>query len=308
MEDFSLYVPLITVLAATWRMATPIIFAAIGAMFSEKAGVLNIGLEGIMLIGAFSGFAAAVHGAPIFVAFVFALLVGAVAGAIFGYLTVYLKTNQIVVGAAFNLLGLGITGFLYRVGDFGSSGIKISNPISIPFLADIPFVGPILFQHTPMVYLTLPLVFMAFFVLYRTAYGLNLRAAGDYPNALAAAGQSVNLHRFSAVVLGCSIVSVGGAFLTLSYTNQFVEGIVSGRGFMALAVIVFGRWTPLGIFGASLLFGLFFALQLFLQTISDAAIPYQAFQAMPYVLTIVVLVLVGGRSNAPKFLTVPFQR
>lgn len=306
MEDV-LLTTLMAALAATWRMATPIIYAAVGAMFSERAGILNIGLEGIMLLGAFSGFAAAAHGAPIPLAVLAALLVGAVAGAIFGCLTVFLKANQIVVGAAFNLLGLGITGFLYRVSDLGGAGLEIAQPIRIPVLADLPFFGPLLFQHSLMVYLTVPLVFGAFFVLFRTSYGLSLRAAGDYPNALAAAGQSVDLYRFSAVVLGCSIVALGGAFLTLSYTNQFVEGIVSGRGFMALAVIVFGRWTPFGILGASLLFGLFFALQLSLQASADVAIPYQLFQAMPYVLTVVVLVVVGGKSNAPKFLAVPFK-
>ncbi len=308
MEDFSLFASLFAALAATWRMATPIIYAAIGAMFSEKSGVLNIGLEGIMLCGAFSGFAAVALGAPLSLAFVVALLVGAISGVIFGYLTVYLKTNQIVIGAAFNLLGLGITGFLYRLGDLGGSGIEIAQPIAIPFLSDIPILGPILFNHTLMVYSTIPLVFIAFFILYRTSYGLSLRAAGDYPNALAASGQSVDLYRFSAVVLGCSIVSLGGAFLTLSYTNQFVEGIVSGRGFMALAVIVFGRWTPFGILGASLLFGFFFALQLALQAAQFITIPYQVFQAMPYVLTIVVLVIVGGITSAPKYLAIPFKR
>lgn len=308
MEDFSILAPLFVALAATWRMATPIIFAAVGAMFSEKAGVLNIGLEGIMLFGAFSGFVGASLGMPLPLAFAFALFIGAVSGVIFGVLTVYLKTNQIVVGAAFNLLGIGVTGFLYRLGDFGGAGIEIAQPIRIPFLADIPVLGPILFNHTMMVYATLPLVFLAFFVLYRTAYGLSLRAAGDYPNALAASGQSVDFHRFTAVVLGCSIVALGGAFLTLSYTNQFVEGIVSGRGFMALAVIVFGRWTPLGVLGASLLFGFFFALQLALQAVQIIAIPYQVFQAMPYVLTIVVLVFVGGISSTPKYLAIPFKR
>ncbi len=308
MDDLALWSSLMAALAATWRMATPIIFAALGGMIPEKSGVLNIGLEGIMLIGAFSGFAAAVAGVPLLFAFLFACLTGAISGALFGYLTVYLKTNQIVVGAAFNLLGLGITGFLYRLGDLGGSGIAIAEPIRIPFLADIPVLGPILFQHTLLVYLTLPLAMLIYFVLYRTSYGLNLRAAGDYPNALAAAGGNVDAYRFSALVIGCTIEAMGGSYLTLSYTNQFVEGIVSGRGFMALAVIVFGRWTPVGVFGASLLFGFFFALQLALQGAGDTRIPYQVFQAMPYVLTILVLVFVGGQKASPRFLAIPFKR
>ena len=308
MDDPTLLTAIITILAATWRMATPIIYAAIGAMFAERSGVLNIGLEGIMLIGAFSGFAAVALGTNVTFAFAIAMVFGALFGAAFGFLTVFMKANQIVVGAAFNLLGLGITGFLYRSMEFPEHGIEIASPIPIPFLSDIPFFGPVLFQHNLLVYLTVPLVFAAAYVLYRTSYGLSLQSAGDYPNALAAAGQSVDRFRFSAVVLSCVFVSVGGAFLTLAYTNQFVEGIVSGRGFMALAVIVFGRWTPFGILGAALLFGLFFAIQLTLQAMPQIGIPYQVFQAIPYVLTVIVLVFIGGQSASPKFLTVPFKR
>ncbi len=308
MDEATLVTTLVAILAATWRMATPIIYAAAGAMFAERSGVLNIGLEGIMLIGAFTGFAAAFFGAPIPLAFLAAMLAGAAFGALFGVLTVYLKANQIVVGAAFNLLGFGITGFLYRAIDFSGHGNEILGPWSIPGLSQIPVLGPILFQHTVLVYLTIPLVLGAYYILYKTSYGLSLRAAGDYPNALATAGRNVDHFRFSAVVFSCVLVAIGGAFLTLAYTNQFVEGIVSGRGFMALAVIVFGRWTPFGIFGASLLFGLFFAVQLSLQAVPELGVPFQLFQMMPYVLTILVLVFIGGHSASPKFLTVPFKR
>jgi simple sugar transport system permease protein len=308
MQDIPVLALVATILGATWRMATPIIYTAVGGMFAERSGVLNIGFEGVMLVGAFTGFAMAAAGMPPYVALLLAMLAGALCGAAFAWLTVTMKADQIVVGAAFTLLGLGITGFLYRSIGFDGAEIRTLEPVSIPFLSDLPILGPALFRHTLLVYLTLPLVLAAQFVLYRTSYGLSLRSAGDYPRALAAAGQDVNRYRFSAVVLSCALAGIGGAFLTLSYTNQFVEGIVSGRGYMALAVIVFGRWTPFGIFGASLLFGFFFALQLTLQSLPQLGIPYQVFQAMPYFLTVVALVLIGGRSVAPKYLAIPFRR
>lgn len=307
MQDIPVLAMAVTIAAATWRMATPLIYTAIGGMFAERSGVLNIGFEGIMLVGAFTGFAAATYFPPA-AALLLVLLVGGLCGALFAYLTVVIKTDQIVTGAAFTLLGLGITGFLYR--SFGLQQVTVTplDPLPIPYLSDLPLIGPAFFQHSFLIYLTLPLVVAAHFVLYRTSYGLSLRSSGDYPNALEAAGQSVDWYRFSAVVLSCMLAAVGGAFLTLSYTNQFVEGIVSGRGFMALAVIVFGRWTPFGIFGAALLFGFLFALQLALQSLPGLGIPYQLFQALPYLLTIVAMARVGGRSIAPKYLSIPFRR
>jgi len=307
MQDVPFLAMAVTIAAATWRMATPLIYTAIGGMFAERSGVLNIGFEGIMLVGAFTGFAAAAHFPPA-VALLLVILAGVLCGALFAYLTVVVKADQIVTGAAFTLLGLGITGFLYRSLGLPQADAGSFKPLSIPYLSDLPMIGPALFQHSLLVYLTLPLVAAAHFLLYRSAYGLSLRSAGDYPNALAAAGQSVDRYRFSAVVLSCALAAVGGGFLTLSYTDQFVEGIVSGRGFIALAVIVFGRWTPFGIFGAALLFGFLFALQLALQSLPGLGIPYQLFQAMPYLLTIVAMARVGGGSVAPKYLSIPFRR
>jgi simple sugar transport system permease protein len=297
-----------TVLASTWRLATPLIYASIGEVFTERSGVLNIGLEGIMLIGAFAGFAGTFYSGSLLVGLVAALAGGLLSGLLFAIFTVTIKANQIVVGAALNLIGLGLTGFLYRALFAGKSqGIEAFAPIDIPFLSDIPFVGEILFRHNILVYGTIVLVLVASFVLYRTAFGLSTRSVGEHPRAADTVGINVTRMRYVGVLIGATLTALGGAYLTMAHTNQFVEGLTTGRGFIALAVVVFGRWSPKGAFWASLLFGFFFALQLRLQAMSDLAIPYQFLQALPYVMTLLVLISLRGRAAMPKALGVPYQ-
>ena len=297
-----------TVLAATWRLATPLIYASIGEVFAERSGVLNIGLEGIMLFGAFGGFAAAHAMNNRGIGLLAAILIGVLCGLLFAVFIVTIKANQIVVGAAFNMVGLGLTGFFYRT-MFTSTvqGIKAFPPIQIPVLSQIPVLGEVLFQHSILVYATPVLALVASFVLYRTAFGLAVRSVGEHPRSADTVGINVATIRYSACMIGGALAAVGGAFLTLSHTNQFVEGIVSGRGFIALAVVVFGRWSPWGAFGASLLFGVFYALQLRMQAMTNLFIPYQFWQALPYVATLLVLVGLRGRSTAPKALGVPYR-
>jgi general nucleoside transport system permease protein len=297
-----------TILAATWRLATPLIYAAVGEVFAERSGVLNIGLEGIMLFGAYTGFAAATFAGGRNVGLLAAVLVGCLLGLLFAVFVVTIKANQIVVGAALNMVGLGLTGFLYRT-QFTSQvqGIKAFPPINIPVLSQIPVLGEVLFQHSILVYATVLVVLVANFVLYRTAFGLSIRSVGEHPRAADTVGISVSTIRYLCCIIGGALAAVGGAFLTISHTNQFVEGIVSGRGFIALAVVVFGRWKPWGAFWASLLFGVFYALQLRLQAMTNFFIPYQFWQALPYVATLLVLVAMRGRSAAPKALGVPYQ-
>lgn len=296
------------VLAATWRLATPLIYAAVGEVFTERAGVLNIGLEGIMLIGAFAGFAGAFYTGSLAVGIGLALLSGLVCGLIFALFTVTVKANQIVVGAAFNLLGLGLTGFLYRALFVGQAqGVQTFPPLAIPLLSSIPFAGEVLFRHNFLVYATAILVPVASFVLYRTAFGLSIRSVGEHPRAADTVGIDVTLIRYAAVLIGTGLTALGGAYLTLAHTNQFVEGLTTGRGFIALAVVVFGRWTPWGALSAALLFGLFFALQLRLQAVADLAIPYQFLQALPYVMTLLVLISLRGRAAMPRALGVPYK-
>ena len=297
-----------TVLASTWRLATPLIYASIGEVFTERSGVLNIGLEGIMLMGAFAGFTGTFYTGSLMIGLLVALASGLLSGLLFAIFTVTIKANQIVVGAALNLIGLGLTGFLYRALFAGKSqGIEAFPPLEIPILSDIPVVGEILFRHNILVYGTIVLVLVASFVLYRTAFGLSTRSVGEHPRAADTVGINVTRMRYVGVLIGTTLTALGGAYLTMAHTNQFVEGLTTGRGFIALAVVVFGRWSPKGAFWASLLFGFFFALQLRLQAMSDLAIPYQFLQALPYVMTLLVLISLRGRAAVPKALGVPYQ-
>jgi simple sugar transport system permease protein len=298
-----------TILSATWRLATPMIYASIGEVFTERSGVLNIGLEGFMLLGAFAGFAVTYFTGSLALGILGAVLCGLIFGLLFALFTVTIKANQIVVGAAFNLIGLGLTGFLYRAWFVNKAqGIQAFPPIDIPYLSAIPFLGPVLFRHNILVYCTVPLMLIAGFVLYKTAFGLAVRSVGEHPKAADTAGVSVSLIRYAGVLIGTTLTSLGGAYLTLAHTNQFVEGITTGRGFIALAVVVFGRWSPKGAFWSSLLFGLFYALQLRLQAIANITIPYQFLQALPYVMTLLTLILLRGRAISPKALGVPYQK
>lgn len=308
--DFAVIILFIqTILSATWRLATPIIYASIGEVFTERSGVLNIGLEGFMLLGAFAGFAATFFTGNLALGILAAVLCGLIFGLLFALFTVTIKANQIVVGAAFNLIGLGLTGFLYRAWFVNKAqGVNAFAPLNIPFLSDIPFLGPVLFRHNLLVYATVPIMLIAGFTLYKTAFGLAIRSVGEHPKAADTAGISVTSIRYAGVLIGTVLTSLGGAYLTLAHTNQFVEGITTGRGFIALAVVVFGRWSPKGAFGASLLFGLFYALQLRLQAMANINIPYQFLQALPYAMTLITLVFLRGRAISPKALGIPYQK
>ncbi len=298
-----------SVLAATWRMATPLIYAAIGEMFAERAGVLNIGLEGIMLGGALAGFMGVFFSESLVAGLLAAILAGLLFGLLFAIFTVTFKTDQIVTGVALNLVGLGLTGFFHRALFSGQSPrASTFESIPIPLLSEIPFIGAIFFRHNLLVYAAFLLVPVAAFILYKTDFGLSVRAVGEHPRAADTAGINVTRIRYAAILIGSVLAAVGGAYLTIAQTNQFVEDMVSGRGFIALAVVVFGRWAPGGILGASLLFGAFFALQLRLQAMSGLQLPYQALQVLPYLATIVALVAMRRLSVAPAALAVPYEK
>lgn len=299
---------LATLAGAAWRLATPLIFASIGEVFSERAGVLNIGLEGTMLVGAFCGFAAAYATGSIPLGLVAGIAGGMLFGLIFAFFTITIKADQIVVGAALNLLGMGLTAFLFRAYYVSTGkGIEIAQPVHIPLLSDLPFLGEAFFRQNLIVYSTILVAIAASLVLFRTSFGLTLRAVGEHPKAADVAGRNVAGYRYAAVLVGTGLAGLGGAFLTLGHSNQFVEGITSGRGFIALAVVVFARWSPTGAFFVSLLFGLFYALQLMLQAQSSIVVPYQVLQALPYLMTIVTLVVVRGKGAAPAKLGQPYE-
>ncbi len=268
---------------------------------SEKAGVVNIGLEGFLLLGAFTAFAVAHATGSTTTAIVAALLVGGVVGAGFAFLVVQCNANQIVVGTALNLFATGATGVLYRA-VFGVTGSVLvvdgSPTIAIPALVNLPVIGAALFRQTPLAYACLALVPACAYALMRTRVGLQLRMAGENPRA--AAMQGVRVARMRALaVITCGIFgAAGGAYLALDYTHTFVEGMSAGRGFIALAIVIVGRRWASGILAAALLFGFAIALQFHFQALA-LDIPFQFFLILPYVATLLLLALSAGDTNAP---------
>lgn len=294
-------------LQATLRMAAPLTFAAVGETWSERSGVINIGLEGLMLIGAITGYAVAWATGSLWVGIGAAALAAGFFGFLFAIVTVSLGANQIVAGAALNLIGLGLSSYLYRAlfSTVTDRAIAPMGAIDFPFLSNIPFVGPILFQQNALVYLAIAVALGSALVMNRTMVGLAIRSVGEHPKATATAGLSVIRLRYGAVIVGGLLAGIGGAYLSVAYANQFVENMVAGRGFIALAIVVFGRWTPVGALLASLLFGFTFALQLRLQA-QDLQIAYQFLQILPYVATILIMILLRGQAAQPRAMGVPF--
>jgi len=296
------------VLAATIRNATPLVFAALGGMFSERSGVVNIGLEGLMLISAFAG----VVGAFLSGSALMGLLVGLGAGLLFGLIhavmCITFEADQIISGTAINLLALGGTGFLMVI-VFGQGGtspdVQKFAPVAIPLLAQIPVIGQALFNQSLLVYLMYLLVPVAFFVLFRTPFGLRLRATGEVPEAVDTAGVSVTRMRYFGVALSGLLAALGGVYLSMGILSSFSEGMTNGRGFIALAALIFGRWHPVGAAAAALLFGFAQALTI---RVPPEAIPNEFIQMIPYVLTIVVLAGFGGRAIAPAAVGKPYRK
>jgi simple sugar transport system permease protein len=301
---------LLDLLKAGIRLAAPLLMAALGEIIVERGGLLNIGLEGIILMGAlFAVFGSDASGSA-WAGAASAMLVGALLGLIFAFVTITLAGDQVVTGMAINVLALGLSTYLFRLayGLEGSShNVAAFKPIHIPILSDIPFLGPILFQQTALVYLAFLLVPITSFVLFRTMWGLSLRSVGDHPRAADTMGVNVTRLRYTAVVIGGGFSGLAGAVLSLSHLNVFVENISAGRGFIALAAVVFGQWNPIGAMFSALLFGTADALQLRLQAISNV-LPYQIVATLPYVLTVLALVGVVGRAYPPKALGVPYLR
>jgi simple sugar transport system permease protein len=296
------------VLAATIRNATPLVFAALGGMFSERSGVVNIGLEGLMLISAFAGVVGAFLSGTVWIGLLFAVGAGLLFALIHAVMCVTFEADQIISGTAINLLALGGTAFLMVI-VFGQGGtspdVEKFDPIAIPLLSQIPVVGRALFDQSLLVYLMYAMVPITFFVLFRTPFGLRLRATGEVPEAVDTAGVSVARMRYYGVALSGMLAALGGVYLSMSLLSSFTEGMTAGRGFIALAAMIFGRWHPVGAFGAALLFGLGGALTI---RVPPEAIPNEFIQMIPYVLTIVVLAGFGGRAIAPAAVGKPYRK
>jgi ABC-type uncharacterized transport system permease subunit len=306
MED--LFGSLASLFASTIRNATPLVFAALGGMFSERSGVVNIALEGLMLIAAFAGVVGAWLSGSALVGLLFALAAGLLFALLHALMCVTFEADQIISGTAINLLALGGTGFV-MVLIFGGGGTspRVSGfkEVAIPLLSDIPLIGPALFDQSLLVYLMYILVPITYFVIFRTPFGLRIRATGEVPEAVDTAGVSVARMRYYGVALSGLLAALGGVYLSMGILSAFSENMTTGRGFIALAALIFGRWNPIGAAGAALLFG--FGLALTFQ-VPQEAIPIEFIQMIPYILTIIVLAGFGGRAIAPAAIGKPYRK
>ncbi len=295
--------------AAALRIATPLIFGVLGALICEKAGVLNLGIEGIFAAGAMAGWLAVYLGAGLWGGLLVAALTGAFFGLLHAILTVPLGLSQHVSGLGITMFATSVSYFTYRTAlpDVSSPPrIVPFQPLDIPVLSDLPFIGPVLFQQTAMTWLALALVALVWWVLERTPLGMAIRAVGDNPDAVDAQGLSVYALRMGAVVAGSALMALGGAFLTMSAFDAFFFGMVNGRGWICIALVIFASWRPGKALLGALLFGAFDAFQVRMQTEVGSFVPSQVFLMVPYVLSIIALVLVARRAQYPRALLKPW--
>jgi general nucleoside transport system permease protein len=300
---------IVGLLQAALRTATPLLLAGLGELFGERSGILNIGLEGIMLLGCLIGFVVANLTGIVWLGILAGGIAGVLVSLIHALLSINLGVNQVVSGVGINIFCSGLSLTLYRA-IYGMSSSSIprapsQTPVYIPFLSDIPVLGPFLFSQLPLVYFALVLVPVSWFILYRTEFGLKVRAAGEHPLAAETLGINVAGIRYICVMTTGLLTGFAGTFLSLGLLNIFRDNMTAGRGWIAIAVVIFGRWKPGGILMASIIFGIATAFQLRLQAIG-VDFPYQFLLMIPYVLTMVILIVTHGRSTGPATLGKPF--
>ncbi len=297
-------------LGATLRMATPIIFATLGEIITERAGVLNLGIEGIMLMGAMTGFIATITSGSLMFGILMAAGIGMILALLMAFLSVYLGLSQHVSGLGITLFSTGLAMFVYRL-HFGSPTvpptIKPFDPVAIPLLSKIPVIGPSFFNQYSLTYISWILIPLIAILLYKTNMGLKIRTVGENPFAADTVGVNVNLTRTLSLVAGGALMGVGGAFLTIVNGNMFLIDVVGGRGWVSIAMVIFGNWDPLkGALGA-LLFGFLDGLQLRLQGLGFN-VPFHLFLLIPYLLTIIALIGVSRHATYPSALLKPYRR
>jgi simple sugar transport system permease protein len=292
-----------TFLEGAVRTATPLGFAALGETVVERSGVINIGLEGAIIAGAFGGFVAAGSGS-VWLGFAGAMLAGILVAALFAFFAIRIRADQIITGTAISLLCIGLTATLYQQ-IYGATGAALSIPTmgttELPVLSSIPFVGKALFAQPVITYVLYIIVPVVWWWMYRTYEGLALRATGEDPRATIAAGIPARKVQVMSVLFGGAMGGIAGGVLVIAQAGSFAEGMSAGRGFIAIAIVVLGRWHPLGVVAAALIFGAASALQYFFQALGWP-IPYQLFLALPYVLTLCGLAGIAGRAVAPASL------
>ena len=297
--------------AATIRIACPLIFATLGELICERAGVLNLGIEGIMTAGAMVGWTAVYLGADLTTGILYAALVGALFGLLHANFTVHLGASQHVTGIGITLLASSLSYFAFRLilpSSTTPPKIEAFQPLQIPLLSDLPFFGPALFQHTTFTYLAFLSVPLTMWLINKSPFGLAIKMAGENPMALEAQGINVLTVRTLAVMIGSAFMAVGGAYLTMSAFNAFYFGMINGRGWIAIALVIFASWKPKQALLGALLFAGLDAYQVRAQQLAGAFIPYQFFLMLPYVLSIFAMVIAAKKTRYPKALLIPFRR
>ena len=296
----------------TMQMATPLVLTGLGGMFSERGGVVNIGLEGMMLMGAFTGAAVTWYVGDPLIGVIAACFAGGLLAAVHGVICIKYKGNHIVSGTGVILFGAGFSTIMLQLvwGTKGHGGI-ISNTIPdivIPEIAEHPFFGPAFSVISPVVIFMFVMTILSWFILFRTPFGLRLRAAGEDPSTLDSAGASVEWTRVIGVIMSGVLAGLGGAYLSIGFGSAFAKGMTSGRGFISLAALIFGNWTPVGVLGAGLFFGFLDGLNFFIQIYFPALLPFANYIAMlPFVLVVVALGLIR-RSVPPKAIAIPYEK
>ncbi|KKM11506.1 ABC transporter permease [Clostridiales bacterium PH28_bin88] len=307
MEDIISQGIIVGIMATGVRLATPFLLAALGEMFTQRSGVFNLGIEGIMMMGAFMGFYVTWHSGDPFLGILAGAIIGGLMGLIMAVVSVTFKAEQGISGIGLFMFGWGLSGLLFRLYVGAITAVEGLRPLRIPGLSDIPFLGAILFEHNWIVYLAYVLVPVTWFVLYRTPWGLKVRAVGTTPEAADTMGVSVDAIRYQCLILGSVMAGLAGAYLTVGQANMFADNITAGRGFIAVALVYFGRWSPLGILAGSLLFSMADSFQLWVQVLG-ISFPYEMAVVLPYVVTIVALAVSVGRVWTPAMLGRPYER
>lgn len=298
---------LIGILASGIRLATPYLYAALGETLGQRSGVLNLGVEGQMLLGAFAAFFVALTTGNLWLGLLAAMVIGALMGLAMAFVTVNLQAEQGISGIGFYLFGLGMSDLLFQKLLGTVETVKGFPRIHFPLLSDIPVLGEIFFSQNILVYIAYALVPLAWFVLNKTTLGLKIRAVGENPEAADSLGVSVTNVRYFTIIMGGTLSGIAGASLSIALLNVFQQNMTSGLGFIAVALVYFGAWRPWGVLGGALLFSMVNSLQLWIQVLG-IPIPSDIAVMMPYILTIIVLVLTVSRVRAPSALTKAFER
>ena len=301
---------LMSLLAGTIRLATPILLPALGQIYTQRAGILNLGVEGTMLMGALSAFSVAFASGNLWLGLLAGIAAGILYSLLMAWLSVSMRANQVIAGIGMNILAGGLAAYIYRV-IFGIRALpaKITSfqAVKIPVLSDLPFAGPVFFQHNILVYIAFLLVPVTWFILEKTVFGLRIKAVGEHPRAADSKGISVERTRYAAVLIGGAYAGAGGAFMTIAYLNMFTEKVIGGFGYIAVSVVIFARFMPGRAMLGALLFGMASALQLRLQA-QGIPIPRQLLLMLPYLMTVAALIVASKRAAFPSAYTVPYSR